>query len=191
MVVFHEDKIWRIFSYFRWSWNSKTSLKKKSHSCLIKWCTISSPSPHKNTTKCLWNHHLWTTDHETTSTTLNWIRSDRVRREQASQSFKTHLITVLYCSSLGGVGLWGLITSVKHTVIASQIWRWEALVSSPDRSSQSSCKSVAVLLRACGHQLGKQAETDNRSGSHSILGFAEGQGRPPILTHLLRSADSG
>lgn len=55
---------------------------------------------------------------------------------------------------------------------------WEALVLTDPR-----CKSVAALHRACGHQLGKQAATDNRSCPHSFLSCAEGCSRPPVLTH--------
>ncbi|KAM7399013.1 hypothetical protein PAMP_018307 [Pampus punctatissimus] len=38
------------------------------------------------------------------------------------------------------------------------------------------------LERACGHQLRKQGEPDNRSDPHSILCFTEGQSGPPIPT---------
>lgn len=75
--------------------------------------------------------------------------------------------------SRGGSGLWGLM-SVTHTVVA-WLQRWETLANSPDRSSHSSCKRVASLPLACGHQLGKQAESDNRSGADSTLCCAEGE----------------
>lgn len=66
------------------------------------------------------------------------------------------------------------------------------LANGPDRSSHSSCKNVAALYQACGHQLGKQTKTDNRSGPHSIPGCVEGQSRPPIShTHTVIAISVG
>lgn len=79
-----------------------------------------------------------------------------------------HCCVVLYLPTR----LMPLGNNVCHAYCNSpQIQRCEAAGNNRDRSSHSSCnsslKSVAVLHKACGHQLGKQAETDNRSGPHS------------------------